>query len=59
MSDHLRRANDELDGAVHRPSREEIVPPTDREVEQSRRGPSPAVEKMIARIKDDGEAKLW
>jgi hypothetical protein len=36
MSDHLRRARDELDGAVHRPSREEIEPPSDREVEASR-----------------------
>lgn len=34
--DHLRRARDELDGAVHKPSREEIEPPTDREVEASR-----------------------
>jgi hypothetical protein len=35
MSDHLRRANDELDGVEHRPSREEIAPPTDAEVEAS------------------------
>jgi hypothetical protein len=33
--DHLRRANDELDGREHRPTREEIEPPTDKEVRQA------------------------
>jgi hypothetical protein len=42
-----------------RPSREEILPPTDAEVRRTLAGPSRAVEKMIERIIEDGEAKLW
>ena len=33
---HLKAATDELDGVEHRPSREEILPPTDGELAQSR-----------------------
>jgi hypothetical protein len=36
MSDHLRRANDELEGYEDsRPNAEEILPPTDEEVAAS------------------------
>jgi hypothetical protein len=35
-SDHLRAARDELDGVESRPSREEILPPTDAEVAAAR-----------------------
>jgi hypothetical protein len=35
--DHLRQARGELDGVESRPSREEIVPPSDAEVAASQR----------------------
>lgn len=41
-----------------RPSREEIEPPTDRELARVGR-PSPAIEKMIERINEAERELLW
>ena len=50
MSDHLRRAKWDLDesgAADHRPSRDEITPPTDAEVAAALLGPSPMMEAFL------------